>query len=144
MEKKQSKFKGYFLTVACGLVVIAGTLFLILQHPPDLMAKVSVYGEYKDIKTIWVIAISALIGPLFLLCCWWLLRGVWILYTIRRGEARHVKAADAALARAQAKGGAALASPARTEGAEAPESPTPSADEPAHEPAPDGDGQTPA
>jgi len=133
MEKKQSKFKGYFLTIVCGLVVIAGTLFLVLQYPPDLTATVSIYGEYTipPVKTIWVIVISALLGPVFLLCCWWLLRGMWILYTIRRAEARKIKAADAAVTRAQQRADG--AEPAEDESPDAPEE---SADEaPADEPA---------
>jgi len=152
MEKKQSKFKGYFLTIVCGLVVIAGTLFLVLQYPADLTATVSIYGEYTipPVRTIWVIAISALLGPVFMLCFWWLLRGMWILYTIRRGEARQVKAVEAALARAQDRAAApsAAASPATTEGtgASTEEAVAAPAAEPADAPAPrtDTEGPTPA
>ena len=118
MKEKPSKFKGYFLTVVCGLVVVAGTVFLILQFPDNLTAKVSIFGKYTDppVQTIWVIALSALLGPVFLACCWWLLRGMWILYRVRRAETKDVKAADAALARAkdelQAPGAPAAPAPA--------------------------------
>ena len=94
-KKKQSKFKGYFLTVVCGLVVIAGLLFLILQYRSGLTAEVSIYGSFTDppVSTMWVIVIAALAGPVFLVCCWWLARGIWILYTIRRAEAHEQKTA---------------------------------------------------
>ncbi len=154
MMKKQSKLKGYFLTIVCGLVVIAGTLFLILQWPDHLTAKVSIYGGeiIPPVKTIWVIAFSALLGPVFLLCCWWLLRGVWILYTIRRDEARQVKAAGAVLAKARKQADAASPKAESPAAPEAPEAPTDepagestpepadeSAEAPAPEPAADGD-----
>lgn len=103
-EKKQSKFKGYLLTIICGLVVIAGVLFLILQYRSDLKAMVSIYGSQTPepgVATMWVIVIAALAGPVFLLCCWWLRRGIWILYTIRRAEAREKKIASQAVSKAK-------------------------------------------
>ncbi len=101
MSEKPNKFKGYFLTVVCGLVVVVGALFLVLQHPPECVSTVSIFGDPTTFRSIWVIVFSTVLGPVFLLCCWWLVRGMWILYRVRRSEAKAVKDADAALARAK-------------------------------------------
>jgi len=100
-KKKHSAFRGYLQTVVCGLAVIAGVLFMALQHPPDLVSKVSIFGRYTDVRTVWVLIFAALGGPVFLLCCWWLIQGIGILRTARRAEKQ--QQAQAAKAVSQAK-----------------------------------------
>ena len=117
-EKKKGKFKGYLLTVIGGLAMIAGFLFLILQYRSNQTAAVMVYGRpILAVPTILVIVISALAGPVFLMCCWWLVKGIWILRAVRRVEKFQMKQADKAVSRAKAELQAAVAAatPAATE-----------------------------
>ena len=122
-KKKHSKFKGYFQTIVCGLIVIAGLLFLILQYRSGQTADMMVYGSPKlNIPTIWVIVISALLGPVFMLCCWRLAGGITILYSLRRAEKRDRKQAERAVSKAKKELQAAVATAA-------PAAPEPEGDE---------------
>ena len=111
-EKKHGALKGYLLTVVGGLAVMAGVLFLILQYRSGLKAMLSIYGSQTvepGVSTIWVIVISALAGPVFMMCCWWLVRGICILFTVRRAEKLRKKDTDKAVSQAKAELQAAVA-----------------------------------
>ena len=85
-----STVKGYLLTVLCGLVVFAAILLVILQW--GVKSTFSLYGQpINDVPTIWLVLAAAVAGPIFLLCCRGLGKGVWILYTARRAEAKATK-----------------------------------------------------
>ena len=83
--------KGYFLTIVCGLVVFAGILFLILQWPAELTSTYSLYGKHITVRTVYLMAVAAIGGPVFIVICWMMARGIRILYTCRRDEKRHEK-----------------------------------------------------
>ena len=84
-------FKGYFLTVLCGLIVFAIVIFVILQWPAELQSKFSLYGKQITVPTIWMMLGAAVAGPVFLMMCWLLAKGIRILYVSRRDEAREKK-----------------------------------------------------
>lgn len=84
-------FKGYFLTVLCGLLVFAIVIFLILQWPAELQSKFSIYGKHVTVPTIWMMLGAAVGGLVFLMMCWLLAKGIGILYVSRRDEAREQK-----------------------------------------------------
>lgn len=82
-----STVKGYLLTVLCGLVVFATVLLVILQW--GVRSTFSLYGKpVRDVPTLWLVLAAGVAGPVFILCCRGLGRGVWILYSARRDEAR--------------------------------------------------------
>jgi len=94
-------FKGYLLTVLCGFVVLAAVLFVILQW--GVYSTFSLYGKpIEQVPTIWVVLGAAVGGPIFLVVCRLLFRGVWILYTARRDEARRDRQVGAEAGQASA------------------------------------------
>lgn len=79
-------FKGYLLTILCGLVLLAAVIFIILQW--GVTATYSLYGKPMTAQTVWLVLAAVIAGPILLWICRLFFRGVGILYRSRRAEAR--------------------------------------------------------
>ena len=93
-------FKGYVLTVLCGLVILAAAIFIILQWA--VTAEYSLYGKFMKTKTLWLLLAAVVAGPILLWICRLFFRGVGILYRSRRAEARERRQVEKIAGRAAA------------------------------------------
>ena len=78
-------FKGYVLTILCGIVVVAAVVLVALQWGST--AKFSLYGPEKSVPTVWLVLASAVGGWVFPHVARMFLRGAGIVRQSRKDKA---------------------------------------------------------